>query len=212
MKTYLLGLWCLITTFLFQYAASWGLILISYFSGWIYPMGGFIVWIAMFGLLYMYLAKWLIESKLTPYPKYISEIEIKKMPISEYKAYTQLRSKYNTESLQYSRETSTTMKIGVVLLLLGSFLLNLHLKDESEKYEFQHFGRQVKGIVIKKYRTITGKGAKIPYLSCSFLENHVIKKIDMLIENDTIYARKKVGDTLEFIYSTRNHYFFKIIK
>jgi hypothetical protein len=184
MKNYILGLFCLVSTLLIQYAISWLLIIYCYFSPWIYACGGFIAWIIVFVMQCMFLEKVLFKPHTLKYPK----------------------------NIQHAQASGITGQVGVVLLLVGSFMLNIRLGNECEQYEFGLYGREVEGTIVKKDKSRTGKGAKIPYFVCSFLENQETKKIEMVIENDTIYALKKVGDKLRFKYSTRSHRFFKIIK
>lgn len=185
MKTYFLGLLCLITTLLFQYAVSWGLILISYFSFWIYTFGGFFLFLVVFFLQFNFLVELAIKPENLKYPK----------------------------DIQHANEMTYATGSAVMMVLVGGFFLNIHFKNESEKYEFQHFGRQVKGVIIKKYRKVTGKGGKTPHLICSFFEDRKLKKVDFWVEKeDSLYVSKKAGDSIEFMYSTRNYYYFKIIK
>jgi len=172
-----------------QYFLSHWLIKIGWFYGYAWVMGGFIFFIFIAGWLLMLSFKKNIH-KYNPKYKDKTDAEIRKL------------------SIKTGNQQSNAVKLCIVLVLLGGFWLNLELNKFHEKYEYETFGITTKAVITKKYE-LQNKGHSYHFI-LQIQEMPQPQKLEISVLSGQ-YARRKIGDTLNVLYTPRYSGMTKIL-
>ena len=106
-----------------------------------------------------------------------------------------------------ANKNDALIKLSVVLLLLGSFWLNLKLDRFHEKYEYDTFGIKTKAIITRKYE-LQNKGHSYVFILKTQEKSQQRELTHHVSKGE--YTRKKAGDTISIFYSPRYRGMIKI--
>ena len=164
-----------------QYFLSMWLIKIGWFYVYAQPMGGFVLLIFL-GI-----------SILIPIFK-------RRIPKNDPSHSPRQKAQIDEERIRIGNQQDNAVRWCAVLILVGSFWLNIKIGAFQEPYEYQHFGIQTKAIITQKY-TLQNKNRSYVFV-LQTQEKPQPKELKYRVSASE-YANKNVGDTLSIIYSPR---------
>lgn len=106
----------------------------------------------------------------------------------------------NMLRIREGNHEDNSLKICALLVLGGSFWINIKLGRFQEEYEYSTFGIKTKAVIAEKYE-LQNKGRSYIFV-LQTLEGAASRELKMSMSKGE-YARKQVGDTLLIMYSPR---------
>ncbi len=114
----------------------------------------------------------------------------------------------NMLQIKEGNHETNALKICLLLVLAGSFWINIEQGRFQDEYEYATFGIRTKAVITKKYE-LQNKGRSYVFV-LQTLEGTASRELKMSMPKDE-YARKNVGDTLSVLYSPRYRGMKKIL-